>query len=153
MESSNWKSARLNAVNGSNNSPTTHMPNNTINISFDILGLQGAERVKNKAGDDCVLIVLPKSRMNAHSNGKVYCSLDVKANRDGEDKFGKTHFCSEASTKEERANKQFMPIIGSGKEFVFGGQKQSRPAQRQHGSVPAKEHPLMKDDPDDDLTF
>ena len=40
MESSNWKSARLNAVNGSNNSPTTHMPNNTINISFDILGLQ-----------------------------------------------------------------------------------------------------------------
>jgi hypothetical protein len=125
------------------------MPNNTINISFDILGLQGAERVKNKAGDDCVLIVLPKSRMNAHSNGKVYCSLDVKANKDGEDKFGKTHFCAESSTKEERANKQFMPIIGSGKEFVFGGQNQ-RQTQRQaprhqHGSVPAQDHPLMQD--------
>mgnify|MGYP006273082119 CR=1 FL=1 len=130
------------------------MPNNTINISFDILGLQGAERVKNKAGEDCVLIVLPKSRMNAHTNGKVYCSLDVKANKDGEDKFGKTHFCAEASTKEERSNKQFMPIIGSGKEFIFGGQQQPRQAPRhQHGSVPAKQHPLMQDDPDDDLTF
>lgn len=122
------------------------MPNNTINISFDILGLQGAERVKNKAGEDCVLIVLPKSRMNAHTNGKVYCSLDVKANKDGEDKFGKTHFCAEASTKEERSNKQFMPIIGSGKEFVFGGNQQRQATRHQHGSVPAKQHPLMQDE-------
>ena len=122
------------------------MPNNTINISFDILGLQGAERVKNKAGEDCVLIVLPKSRMNAHTNGKVYCSLDVKANKDGEDKFGKTHFCAEASTKEERSNKQFMPIIGSGKEFVFGNNQPRQAPRHQHGSVPANQHPLMKDE-------
>lgn len=120
------------------------MPNNTINISFDLLGLQGAERVKNKAGDDCVLIVLPKSRVNPHTNGKCYLSLDVKANREGEDKFGKTHFVAEATTKEERQAKQLMKIIGSGKEFVFnsnGGQRQPS----KNGAVPAKEHPLMQD--------
>jgi hypothetical protein len=123
------------------------MPNNTINISFDLLGLQGAQRVKNKAGQDCVLVVLPESRMNAHTNGKVYCSLDVKANRDGEDKFGKTHFVAEASTKEERESKTRLPIIGNGKEFVFngGGQRPQQP-RHQNGSVPAKEHPLMQDD-------
>jgi len=97
------------------------MANSTINISFDVLAIQGASRVQNKAGEDCVLIVLPKSRINAHANGKCYLSLDVKSNRDGEDKFGKTHFCAESSTKEERQAKQYMPVIGNGKEFVFDG--------------------------------
>ena len=125
------------------------MPHNSINLSFDILGIQGASRVKNKAGEDCVLIVLPKSRINAHANGKCYLSLDVKANREGEDKFGKTHFVAEASTKEERQAKTFQPILGSGKEFVFdGGKTRQQPRQpSQHGAVPAKEHPLMSDGP------
>lgn len=129
------------------------MPNNTINISFDLLALQGAQRVKNKTGQDCVLIVLPESRMNAHTNGKVYCSLDVKANRDGEDKFGKTHFVAEAASKEERAAKTRLPIIGNGKEFVFGGSSGgSRPAQTR---PKAADHPLMQDNPpqDDDIPW
>lgn len=134
------------------------MPNNTINISFDLLGLQGAERVKNKAGDDCVLIVLPKSRVNAHSNGKCYLSLDVKSNRDGEDNFGKTHFVAEASTKEERQNKQLMKIIGSGKEFVFGSSSKGQRQPSRNGAVPARQHPLMQDEAnakieDDDFSF
>jgi len=130
------------------------MPNNTINISFDLLGIQGAERVKNKAGDDCILIVLPKSRINAHSNGKCYLSLDVKANRDGEDKFGKTHFVAEASTKEERQAKQFMPVIGNGKEFVFdGGGQRGQRQQPPRGSVPAKQHPLMQDGDDSEIPW
>lgn len=97
------------------------MANSTINISFDVLALQGASRVQNKAGEDCVLIVLPKSRINAHQNGKCYLSLDVRSNRDGEDKFGKTHSVSESTTKEERQAKNYTPFIGNGKEFVFEG--------------------------------
>ena len=96
------------------------MPNNKLNVSIDILGLQGAERVKNKAGEDCVLIILPKSRLNAHANGKVYLSLDVSSNRDGEDKFGNTHFVAEGATKEERMQKVRLKIVGNAKEFVFG---------------------------------
>jgi len=123
------------------------MANSTINISFDVLAIQGASRVQNKAGEDCVLIVLPKSRINAHANGKCYLSLDVKSNRDGEDKFGKTHGICESTTKEERLAKQWTPFIGSGKEFIFDGG--SRPAAKT--ATPAKQHPLMQDgSPEDD---
>lgn len=121
------------------------MANSTINISFDVLAIQGASRVQNKAGEDCVLIVLPKSRINAHANGKCYLSLDVKSNRDGEDKFGKTHSVSESTTKEERQAKNYTPFIGNGKEFVFDGG--SRPAATRT-ATPAKQHPLMQDSDD-----
>lgn len=97
------------------------MANSTINISFDLLALQGASRVKNKAGEDCVLICIPQSRVNAHANGKCYLSIDCKSNRDGEDKFGNSHSICEKMTKEERAAKQYTPYIGNGKEFVFDG--------------------------------
>ena len=123
------------------------MANSTINISFDVLAIQGASRVQNKAGEDCVLIVLPESRINAHANGKCYLSLDVKSNRDGEDKFGKTHSVAESTTKEERLAKQWTPFIGSGKEFIFDGG--SRPTAKT--ATPAKQHPLMQDgSPEDD---
>ena len=97
------------------------MANSTINISFDLLALQGAKKIVGKDGKDYVAICLPESRVNAHANGKCYLSLDVRSNRDGEDKFGKTHSVSESTTKEERMAKKYTPFIGNGKEFVFDG--------------------------------
>ena len=121
------------------------MANSTINISFDLLGLQGAKKIVGKDGKDYVAICLPESRVNAHANGKCYLSLDVRSNRDGEDKFGKTHFVAESSTKEERQAKQYMPVLGNGKEFVFDGG--SRPSATRT-ATPAKQHPLMQDSDD-----
>ena len=109
------------------------MPNNTINISLDLLGLQGAKRITGKDGREYVAICLPESRVNAHSNGKCYLSLDVKANPKGTDDYGKTHFVCEAATKDERQSKVRLPIIGNGKEFVFDQQ----PAPRQQQQRPA----------------
>jgi hypothetical protein len=126
------------------------MANSTINISFDLLGLQGAKRITGKDGKEYVAICIPESRINAHANGKCYLSLDVKSNRDGEDKFGKTHSVSEQTTKEERLAKQWRPFIGSGKEFVFDGAPRSSAPK---SSTPAKEHPLMQDDDNTEIPW
>ena len=131
------------------------MPNNTINISFDLLKLQGARKITGKDGKDYVAICIPESRIKpfAGKNGEaMYLGLDIKANKGGEDDRGKTHFVAEATTKEERAAKTLLPIIGNGKEFVFNNSNSTRQPSR-NGAVPAKQHPLMQDDPDDDLTF
>lgn len=122
------------------------MANSTINISIDYLKIQGARKV-TKEGKDYVLIDIAASRAKHFKReGKddsVYGSFDIKNNRDGEDKFGKTHFCAESSTKEERQAKKYMPVLGNGKEFVFDGSpRQSAPKT----STPAKQHPLMQDD-------
>lgn len=126
------------------------MANSTINISFDLLGLQGAKRITGKDGKEYVAICIPDSRINAHANGKCYLSLDVKSNRDGEDKFGKTHSVSEQTTKEERLAKQWRPFIGSGKEFVFDGAPR---ASSPKTATPAKEHPLMQDDDNTEIPW
>lgn len=119
------------------------MANSTINISFDLLALQGAKRITGKDGKEYVAICIPESRINAHANGKCYLSMDVRSNRDGEDKFGNTHSVCEKMTKEERAAKQYTKFIGSGKEFVFDGAPRSNAPKT---STPAKQHPLMQDD-------
>lgn len=115
------------------------MPNNTINISFDYLKLQGARKV-TKEGRDYILIDIAASRAKPfkRQNGEesVYGSLDIKANKNGEDQHGKTHFVAEATTKEERAAKTLLPIIGNGKEFVFnnsgsGSRQQNAPTRQQ----------------------
>ena len=135
------------------------MPNNTINASIDYLKLQGARKV-TKDGKDYVLIDIAASRAKPFKRNdgseSVYGSFDIKSNKNGEDKHGKTHFVAEATTKEERQNKVLLPIIGNAKEFVFGnsgGQRQPS----QHGAVPAKQHPLMQDGPSqeegDDIPF
>ena len=112
------------------------MANSTINISFDLLGLQGAKKITGKDGKEYVAICIPESRINAHANGKCYLSMDVKSNRDGEDKFGKTHSVSESTTKEERQAKKYTPFIGNGKEFIFdGGSRSSAPRT----ATPAKQ--------------
>jgi hypothetical protein len=118
------------------------MPNNTINASFDLLKLQGAKKITGKDGKEYVAICIPESRIKKFNrkdgSESLFLELDIKANRDGEDKFGKTHFVAEASTKEERANKVRLPIIGNAKEFVFGGSggvpRQERRQQAQTSS-------------------
>lgn len=109
------------------------MPNNTINVSFDLLKLQGAKKITAKDGKPYIAICIPESRIKVFNrkdgSESLFLELDIKSNRDGEDKFGKTHFVAEATTKEERANKVKMPIIGNGKEFVFGGSSGSQRQQ------------------------
>lgn len=136
------------------------MPNNTINISFDLLGLQGASHITGKDGREYVAICLPESRVNAHSNGKCYLSLDVKANKDGEDKFQKTHFVAESTTKEERQGKVRLPIIGNGKEFIFdnGGRtapQSQRPHPRQQPKTKSEESwdRVVTDEPEDSIPW
>lgn len=124
------------------------MPNNTINASFDLLKLQGSKKITGKDGKEYVAICIPESRIKKFNrkdgSESLFLELDIKANRDGEDKFGKTHFVAEASTKEERTNKVRLPIIGNAKEFVFGGSGGSHQTSK-HGAVPAKQHPLMQE--------
>jgi hypothetical protein len=125
------------------------MPNNTINVSFDLLKLQGAKKITAKDGKPYIAICIPESRIKVFNrkdgSESLFLELDIKSNRDGEDKFGKTHFCSEATTKEERANKVKMPIIGNGKEFIFNsGGGGSKPAPR-----PAKQESFVEDTGDD----
>ena len=127
------------------------MPNNTINISFDVLKLQGAKKITGKDGKEYVAICIPESRIkpfNGKNGEALYLSIDVKANKGGENEHGKTHFVAEATTKEERAAKTLLPIIGNGKEFVFGEGSGSQSTPRQpsrNGAVPAAQHPLMQD--------
>jgi hypothetical protein len=121
------------------------MPNNTINISFDLLKLQGAKKITGKDGKDYVAICIPESRIkvfNGKNGESMYLGLDVKANKGGEDERGKTHFVAEATTKEERLAKTLLPIIGNGKEFVFGnsgGQRQQSPPARQQNAQPSED--------------
>ena len=137
------------------------MPNNTINISFDLLKLQGAKKITGKDGKDYVAICIPESRIkpfNGQKGESMYLSLDVKSNKGGEDNHGKTHFVAEASTKEERMAKTFLPIIGNGKEFVFGSSSGGQRQPSRNGAVPARQHPLMQDEAnakieDDDFAF
>jgi len=122
------------------------MPNNTINASFDLLKLQGAKKITGKDGKEYVAICIPESRIKKFNrkdgSESLFLELDIKANRDGEDKFGKTHFVAEASTKEERTDKVRLPIIGNAKEFVFGnsgGQRQQSPPARQQNAQPSED--------------
>lgn len=121
------------------------MPNNTINISFDLLKLQGAKKITGKDGKEYVAICIPESRIkvfNGKNGESMYLGLDVKANKGGEDERGKTHFVAEATTKEERLAKTLLPIIGNGKEFVFGGsggQRQQSAPVRQQKNQPSED--------------
>lgn len=60
---------------------------------------------------------IDKSRLKDGKNRAKYLSLTLHANRDGADKFGNTHFVTQSPTKEERASKIRMPIIGNAKDW------------------------------------
>lgn len=131
------------------------MPNNTINISFDLLKLQGAKKITGKDGKDYVAICIPESRIkvfNGKNGESMYLALDVKANKGGEDERGKTHFVAEATTKEERLAKTLLPIIGNGKEFVFGGSGQ-KPSPRQERKPQPQTDSANPNPEDDDIPF
>lgn len=99
-----------------------------INISINLLQLQGAVRATVK-GEDCVILRLEKSRAKPHQNGKVYLNLEAVANKNGEDQYGNSHFIVEPSTKQEReSGAEKLPIIGNGKEWSNEG-PQAAPAR------------------------
>lgn len=104
---------------------------NKLSISINILALQGAHRVTSAKGKDCLVIDLDSSRLKAHQNGKIYLNLEAIENRDGEDKFGNSHFVCEPVTKEERQEGVKLPIIGNGKTYSSQPKGQQRPAPRQ----------------------
>ena len=102
-----------------------------LNISINLLQLQGAVRATIK-GEDCVILRLEHGRAKPHQNGKVYLNLEAVSNRDGEDQYGNSHFVCEPTTKEERmSGATKLPIIGNGKEWSNEGQQtqQAAPAR------------------------
>ena len=76
-----------------------------------------------------------------------YCDLVIYEN-DRESPYGDTHVAKQSPSKEARAAGEKPIICANGKWMPQkGSQQQPRQAPRhQHGSVPAKQHPLMKDD-------
>ena len=126
------------------------MPNNTINLSIDILKVQGAKKITGKDGKEYVAICIPDSRLKpfTRKDGSecLFFSLDVKSNKDGEDAYQKTHFVAEATTKEEREKKERLPIIGNGREFVFGGSSSTPKAK-------PKPDPTYSEPESDDIPF
>lgn len=99
-----------------------------LSISINILQLQGACRATIK-GEDCIVICVAKSRVNAHRNGKVYLNLEAVGNRDGVDQYENTHFVAEPTTKDERESGVKLPIIGNGKEWTNENTSYQKPAE------------------------
>ena len=122
------------------------MPN--LNISIDLLSLQGA-RLVEKDGAQHVVINLSKARAKAHSNGKVYLNLSaIEKKEPGQ--YGDTHFVKEDCSKEERESGLDLPIIGNAKPF--GGARQQQPQRNQ----PAKSYRMadaIQDDDGGDIPF
>jgi len=101
-----------------------------LNISINILQLQGAVRATVK-GEDCIILRLEKSRAKPHQNGKIYLNLEAVANKNGEDQYGNSHFIVEPTTKDDRESGVKLPIIGNGKEW-------SNEGQQAHTTAPAR---------------
>jgi hypothetical protein len=98
------------------------------NISINALAIQGAQRLTSKTGKDCLVIDLDASRIQRHQNGKLYLNLEMSENRDGEDQYGNSHRVAEPTTKDERAAKIQLPILGNAKTFYFPSES------KMHGS-------------------
>jgi hypothetical protein len=111
---------------------------NKLNISINLLGLQGASLITSKAGTECVVIDLSRARATKHANGKVYLNLEARENRDGVDRYGNTHFVAEPVTKDERQEGLKLPIIGNGKVFDFT-KRQDAAKRQESGNAAAPE--------------
>ncbi len=114
---------------------------NKLNLSINLLGLQGAS-ILEKNGTEYIVINLDKARATKHANGKVYLNLEAKENRDGVDRYGNTHFIAEPTTRDERQEGLKLPIIGNGKVFSFEkGTKghQDAPKRQESGNATAPE--------------
>jgi hypothetical protein len=127
-----------------------------LNISINILALQGAVRATIK-GEDCLVLRLEKSRAKAHQNGKIYLNLEAVSNRDGEDQYGNTHFICEPTTREEReSGAAKLPILGNGKERTNEGtpwKKMDNPPARTTRNIPRAQPQQETEDDTSDIPF
>jgi hypothetical protein len=127
-----------------------------LNISINLLQLQGATRLKSQSGKDCIVIDLAASRAKPHQNGKVYLNLEAISNRDGEDQYGNSHFVCEPTTKDERESGAVkLPIIGNGKEWTNEGtsyKKMDNPPARTTRNIP-RAQPQAQDDTDEQIPW
>jgi hypothetical protein len=126
---------------------------NKLNISINLLGLQGASLITSKAGTECVVIDLSRARATKHANGKVYLNLEAKENRDGVDRYGNTHFVAEPTTKDERQGGLKLPIIGNGKVFTFEKRPQGQQDAPKRQETAKAEPEIYTDANGDDIPF
>jgi hypothetical protein len=126
---------------------------NKLNLSINLLGLQGASLITSKAGTECVVIDLGKARAKKHANGKVYLNLEAKENRDGVDRYGNTHFVAEPVTKDERQGGLKLPIIGNGKVFTFEKRPQGQQDAPKRQETAKSEPEIYTDANGDDIPF
>jgi hypothetical protein len=76
------------------------------------------------------LTKIDKSLIFEGKKGK-YIDIAIVENRDGEDRYGNTHFISQDIPKERRESGEKSPILGNGK-FTGDGQRQ-KPYASNHG--------------------
>jgi hypothetical protein len=126
---------------------------NKLNISINLLGLQGASLITSKAGTECVVIDLSRARATKHANGKVYLNLEAKENRDGVDRYGNTHFVAEPTTKDERQGGLKLPSIGNGKVFTFEKRPQGQQDAPKRQETAKAEPEIYTDANGDDIPF
>jgi hypothetical protein len=107
---------------------------NKLNAYIDPAKLQGAfeMKIKDKSGvpQECLVIVLERSRIKRSKSGRLGLSLDIVPNKDGKDEYGNTHWIKESTTKIEResADPPNLPFLGNAREYEPGGQRTARPA-------------------------
>ena len=131
---------------------------NKLNAYIDPAKLQGAfeMKIKDKSGvpQECLVIVLERSRIKRSKSGRLGLSLDIVPNRDGKDEYGNTHWIKESTSKLEResADPPNLPFLGNAREYEApaGGQRTARPAG---GTAVTEGSPLAEGMEDDDIPF
>lgn len=73
-------------------------------------------------------------KVRESKKGERFVNITICSNRDGEDKFGNTHYSIISQSKEEREAGEDKVYLGNGKEFVFGGGGQRSQAPAAAGS-------------------
>jgi len=107
---------------------------NKLNAYIDPAKLQGAYemKIKDKSGvpQECLVIVLERSRIKRSKSGRLGLSMDIVPNKDGKDEYGNTHWIKESTTKVERESNDppNLPFLGNAREYEPGGQRTARPA-------------------------
>lgn len=129
---------------------------NKLNAYIDPAKLQGAfeMKIKDKSGtpQECLVIVLERSRIKRSKSGRMGLSVDIVPNKDGKDEYGNTHWIKESTTKAEResADPPNLPFLGNAREYEPGGQRTARPAG---GTAVTEGSPLAEGMEDDDIPF
>lgn len=73
---------------------------------------------------------IDKSKIKPHKNGAKYYAITVDE-KQMPDQYGNTHTVYDTQSKEERSAKANKNYLGSGREYVFGGNKQAANAPQQ----------------------